>query len=441
MSENENGREPSPVDQPFEMDLSLQIGKYDIRRQLGKGATGTVYLAVDTFSGKEVALKVIEPEVFKDPEFGAVYRSQFLNEASLAGKLKHPHIVSILDAVVQEDSGHIAMEVVGGGDLSQHVATDTLLPVADVLQIGFKCCGALAYAFNEGIVHRDIKPANIMIAQGTEVKIADFGAALLRKAQSVQTASIGSPYYMSPEQLEEAPLTHHSDMYCLGVVLYELLTGQRPFMADSLEMLVQKILHQQAAPPSSLRPTLPKEIDRVVLRALGKKPEFRYETWADFALALSDVGKLVLPPDSIMDSEKYVALKRVEMLSNLSDAELWELTNAGGWTRVAAKQAIVRENEPGKSFFFLAQGQVKVTLEGHLLNTISEGESFGEMAYIRGGVMPRHATVESMTGILLAEFEPDALDQMSLGAQLQLTRALVRNLVDRLELANARLAK
>jgi serine/threonine protein kinase len=423
------------------MDLSLQIGKYDIRRQLGKGATGTVYLAVDTFSGKEVALKVIEPEVFRDPEFGAVYRSQFLNEASLAGKLKHPHIVSILDAVVQEDSGHIAMEVVGGGDLSQHVSANTLLPVADVLQIGFKCCGALAYAFNEGIVHRDIKPANIMIAQGTEVKIADFGAALLRKAHAVQTASIGSPYYMSPEQLEEAPLTHHSDMYCLGVVLYELLTGRRPFEADSLQMLVEKILHQQAAPPSSVRPSLPKEIDRVVLRAMGKKPEFRYETWADFALALSDVGKLVLPPDAIMDSEKYVGLKRVEMLANLSDAELWELTAAGRWTRIAAKQAIVRENEPGKSFFFLAQGQVKVTLDGHLLNTISEGESFGEMAYIRGGVMPRHATVESMTSILLAEFDPEALDQMSLGAQLQLTRALVRNLVDRLDLANARLTK
>ena len=429
------------MEQPFEMDLSLQIGKYDIRKQLGKGATGTVYLAVDTFSGKEVALKVIEPEVFKDPEFGAVYRSQFLNEASLAGKLKHPHIVSILDAVVQEDSGHIAMEVVGGGDLSQHVTAETLLPVADVLQIGFKCCGALAYAFNEGIVHRDIKPANIMIAHGTDVKIADFGAALLRKAHAVQTASIGSPYYMSPEQLEEAPLTHHSDMYCLGVVLYELLTGQRPFTADSLQMLVQKILNQQPAPPSSLRPSLPKEIDRVVMRALGKKPELRYETWADFALELSNVGKLVLPADAIMDSEKYVALKRVEMLQNLSDAELWELTQAGAWSRIAAKQAIIRENEPGKSFFFLAQGQVKVTLDGHLLNTIGEGESFGEMAYIRGGEMPRHATVESMTAILLAEFDPEALALMSLGAQLQLTRALVRNLVDRLELANARLAK
>jgi len=429
------------VDQSFESDLSLQIGKYDILRQLGKGATGTVYLSVDTFSGKEVALKVIEPEVFRDPQFGAVYRSQFLNEASLAGKLKHPHIVAILDAVVQEDSGHIAMEAVLGGDLSQHVSADTLLPVADVLQIGFKCCGALAYAFNEGIVHRDIKPANIMIAQGTEVKIADFGAALLRKAQSVQTASIGSPYYMSPEQLEEAPLTHHSDMYCLGVVLYELLTGQRPFQAESLQMLVEKILHQQAAPPSSLRPALPQEIDRVVLRAMAKKPEFRYATWAEFALALSDVGKLVLPPEAIMDSEKYVGLKRVEMLANLSDAELWELSAAGNWTRIAAKQAIIRENEPGKSFFFLAQGQVKVTLDGHLLNTIGEGESFGEMAYIRGGEMPRHATVESMTPILLAEFDPEALGQMSVGAQLHLTRALVRNLVDRLDLANARLAK
>ena len=425
----------------FELDLSLQIGKYDIRKQLGKGATGTVYLAVDTFSGNEVALKVIEPEVFKDPEFGSVYRSQFLNEASLAGKLKHPHIVGILDAVVQEDSGHIAMEVVSGGDLSQHVSADTLLPIADVLQIGFKCCGALAYAFNEGIVHRDIKPANIMIAHGTDVKIADFGAALLRKAQAVQTASIGSPFYMSPEQIEEAPLTHHSDMYCLGVVLYELLTGQRPFTADSLEMLAQKVLHQDPAPPSSLRPGLPQEIDRVVLRALGKKPQFRYETWADFALELSNVGKLVLPSDAIMDSEKFVALKRVDMLANLSDAEVWELTHAGHWTRVAAKQAIIRENEPGKSFFFLAQGQVKVTLEGHLLNTIGDGESFGEMAYIRGGEMPRHATVESMTAILLAEFAPEALAKMSLGAQLQLTRALVRNLVDRLELANARLAK
>src|SRR5215831_638995 len=135
------------------MDLTLQVGKYEVQKHLGKGATGTVYLAKDTFSGREVALKTIEPEVFRDPEFGTVYRTQFLNEASLAGKLKHPHIVGILDAVVGDDSGYIAMELVTGGDLSQHARLDKLLPVPDVLQIGFKCCGALDYAYREGIVH------------------------------------------------------------------------------------------------------------------------------------------------------------------------------------------------------------------------------------------------------------------------------------------------
>jgi len=429
------------ADQTFELDLSLQVGKYDIRRQLGKGATGTVYLAVDTFTGEEVALKVIEPEVFRDPQFGTVYRTQFLNEASLAGKLRHPHIVAILNAVVQEDSGHIAMECVMGGDLSQHATPDTLLPVADVLQMIFKCCGALEYAFKEGIVHRDIKPANIMIAQGTNVKIADFGAALLRKTPAVQTASIGSPYYMSPEQMEDKPLTHHSDMYCLGVALYELLTGHKPFQADTLEGLVHRVMNENPAPPSSVRPDLPKEIDGVVLRAMAKKPEQRFETWGEFAAELSKLVSVVLPPDAISDSEKFVALKRVEMLSVLSDAELWELANAGNWKRAGARQTIIRENDPGKSFFFLAHGQVRVTRHGRLLNTIDERECFGEMAYIRGGELPRHATVESVSDILIAEFEPDALATMSLGAQYYLMRALVRNLVDRLELANTRLVR
>jgi eukaryotic-like serine/threonine-protein kinase len=426
---------------PFELDLKLQVGKYDIRKLLGKGATGTVYLAVDTFSGKEVALKTIEPEVFRDPEFGTVHRTQFLAEASLAGKLKHPHIVAILDAVVLEDSGYIAMELVTGGDLSQHAVAGRLLPVADVLQIGFKCCGALEYAHREGIVHRDLKPANILVARGTEVKISDFGAALLRKTQAIQTASMGSPAYMSPEQVEHKPLTYHSDMYSLGVVLYELLTGRKPFMADTIEALVQKILRQDPPLPSTLRSGVPKSVDAIVLRALGKKPEHRYKTWAEFALELSSAVKLVVPAEVIPDSEKYVALKRVEMLIGLSDAELWEMVSAGNWMRVTPKKVLMRENDEGTSFFFLARGQVKVTRQGRLLNMVDEREFFGEMAYIRGAKSPRHATVESMTELLLAEFEPDAVVKMSEGAQLHLTRALVRNLADRLELANTRLGR
>ena len=429
------------ADNTFEMDLSLQIGKYEVVKLLGKGTTGTVYHAKDTFSGREVALKTIEPEVFRDPEFGTVYRAQFLNEASLAGKLKHPHIVGILDAVVQENSGYIAMELVTQGDLSQYVKAGKLLPVADVLQIGFKCCGALDYAYKEGIVHRDIKPANLMMAQGTDVKIADFGAAVLRKSQVVQTASMGSPFYMSPEQIENKELTFHSDMYSLGVVLYELLTGHKPFTAGSMEMLLLKIQQQEPAPPTKLNAALPKELDAIVLRAFAKTPEQRYPTWAEFAAALSGISEKVLPPGVISDSEKYIALKKVPMLAGLSDAELWEIARAGKWSEVPAMKTIVKENEKGQSFFLVGRGQVKVTKGGRLLNTLDARECFGEMAWIRGGEMPRHATVEAVTELLLVEFEPAALAEMSISAQLHLTRALVRNLVERLELANMRIAR
>ena len=424
----------------FTLDLSLQVGKYDVQKLLGKGATGTVYLAKDTFSGKEVALKTIEPEVFRDPEFGTVYRSQFLNEASLAGKLRHPHIVAILDAVVEADSGYIAMEIVNGGDLAQFVKPDKLLPVEDVLQIGFKCCGALDYAFSQGIVHRDIKPANIMIVQGTDVKIADFGAAFLRKSQAVQTAAMGSPFYMSPEQIEGKELTLHSDMYSLGVVLYELLTGRRPFVADSLDGLVKKILTETPAPPSSLRKGLPKDIDMAMLRLLGKRPEHRFSTWNELAIELSRLGTLVLPPDAIPDSQKFVALKRVPMLANLSDAEIWELARAGKWSRVPRATNIVREGEQGTGFFFAAKGEVKIVRGGRLINMVNSGEFFGEMAYIWGGELPRHATADAMTDLLLAEFAVAEMDKMSTGAQLHLTRALTRNVVDRLVMANERLA-
>jgi serine/threonine protein kinase len=423
------------------MELSLHVGKYEVQKLLGKGATGTVYLAKDTFSGREVALKTIEPEVFRDPEFGAAYRQQFLNEASLAGKLRHPHIMAIFDAVMQEDSGYIAMEYVQGHDLLPHTRPGQLLPVADVLQMGFKCCGALEYAFKEGIVHRDIKPANLMLAQGSDVKILDFGAAYLRKSQVVQSAEMGSPYYMSPEQLQGQELTFHSDMYSLGVVLYELLTGQRPFTADKMEALRRKILQQPPVGPSKLRADLPKEIDGIMLRALAKKPEQRYATWSDFALALSGLGEKALPPGVIPDSEKYGSLKRVPALAGLSDLELWELVRAGTWLRVPTNETIMRENDKGTRLFFLAKGEAKVTRQGRLLNKIYASECFGEMAYIREGGAPRSVTVESVSELLLAAFEPEALDRMSLGAQLYLTRVLVRNLADRLELANKMLGR
>ena len=203
---------------------------------------------------------------------------------------------------------------------------------------------------------------------------------------------------------------------------------------------MDKIVKLPPLPPSEVRAELPKTLDPVIVRALMKAPAQRYPSWNEFALELSKIGQAVQPPGTIPDSEKYVVLKSVPMLSMLSDAEIWELARAGKWMRIQKGRTIVREKERGTSFYFLALGEAKVTRAGRLLNMVGAAEFFGEMAYIAGGEA-RHATVESHTEVLLAEFVPATLEQMSLGAQLQLTRALVRNVSERLALANTRIAR
>ena len=266
------------------------IGKFELKKKLGKGASGTVYLALDTFSGEDVALKVLDPEILSSADVDKTHTKQFMNEASLAGRLSHPHIAAILEAAVHEGEGYIAIEYVPGGDLSQFTSPDKLLPVEDAFEIAFKCCGALDFAFRQGIVHRDIKPANIMVVSGTNIKLVDFGAAYLHKALDTQITDIGSPLYMSPEQIRGQPLGHHSDMFALGVVLYELFTGRRPYDNPAIGELFDMILHMHPVAPSALRPGLSKDVDPILLKMLAKSPAERYPTWAELALDLVRQG-------------------------------------------------------------------------------------------------------------------------------------------------------
>ena len=416
-----------------------QIGKFQLLRVLGKGASATVYLALDTFSGREVALKVLEPEVVQSPDFDRSMTMQFMTEASLAGKLSHPHIASIFEASVSEDSGYIALEYVPGGDLLQFTKPGQLLSVEDAIQVAFKCCGALDYAFRQGIVHRDIKPANIMVVSGTNIKVADFGAAYLRSEKGGRGDVIGSPLYMSPEQATGRPLDYRSDMFTLGVVLFQLFTGQRPFAASTLEGLFAKICGEMPAAPSLFRPELSKEIDGILLQMMAKNPEERYSSWADLALDIAKVGHLSVYQSAIPDSERFFALKQVRLLSELDDANLWELVRSGKWSRVPPRAILVREGEHGESLFFLGSGHAKVTRQGRLLNVLDTGECVGELAYIKGGGILRQATVETMSDVLLVEFEREALDKVSLKCRYQLSLALMHTLADRLALADERL--
>ncbi|MDH5343840.1 MAG: serine/threonine-protein kinase, partial [Betaproteobacteria bacterium] len=421
--------------------MEKSVGKYQLNRLLGKGASSAVYLARDTFSGQEVAVKVINPDRFIDTEFGEVYRVQFQREASLAGKLQHPHIVTIYDAVVTEFEGHIAMEYVSGGDLSAYTSADTLLPVGEVIQTGFKCCSALDYAAREGIVHRDIKPANILLTADRMIKIGDFGAAYLQMQGGTQSLTIGSPAYMSPEQISGLKVDFHSDMYSLAVVLYEMLTARKPFVATNLLKLAQQVVYGKPVPLRELRPEIPEALERAVMKALGKQPLDRYATWAEFALELANLGRLSVFKKSVPDSDKFQALRRVVMLKALDDAELWELVHAGRWQRLPPRSTLISERTNGDSLFFLAEGQAKVTQNGRLLHVASAGEWFGEMSYIRGDNAPRQATVESLTEVVIGEFDATALNALRERCQLHFSRALLSTVIERLILADERVAQ
>jgi len=193
--------------------------------------------------------------------------------------------------------------------------------------------------------------------------------------------------------------------------------------------------------PSSIRPEIGSNVDAILLKLLGKKPAERYASWAEAALDLAQAGKLTLSQKEIADSDKFGALRKVPLLQPLNDAEIWELVHAGRWSRVPARQSIVREGENGASLFFLASGRAKVTKQGRLLNLLNSGECFGEMAYVKAGSMPRQATVEAADDVVLGEFDPAMLEKTSTNCRLQLATALLHSMVDRLALANERMAR
>jgi serine/threonine protein kinase len=416
-----------------------RLGKYALQRSLGRGAFGEVYYAIDTFTEKEVAIKMIDSGVLDDPEVGTLSKKQFLSEASLAGKFNHPHIVTILEAVVDDDPGYIAMEFVPGGTLADHLEEGVPFPLERAVEICFKCCGALDYAARHGIVHRDLKPANIMVVEGSDIKLTDFGAAWFRHSQVTQIADIGTPLYESPEQIGGQSLTSQSDMFSLGVLFYQMLTGVRPFRASTITVLFDKILKEDPEPPSRLNPALPPRIDDIVLRALRKDPAERYATWAEFALDLADVGRLSVFANTIPDSERFSSLRRMPVLKTFSDAELWELVKAGKWSRLPARRVVLREGDEGSSMFFLADGELQVTKGGRLLNIIDAGECFGEMACILAGAMPRHATLTAASDVTVVEFERDVLDTLSESCRMRFAKVLLKVLVERVALADSRI--
>jgi eukaryotic-like serine/threonine-protein kinase len=309
---------------------TLFDGRYRIVRKLGSGGMANVYLAEDEDLGRRVAIKILNERYANDE----LFIERFRREAKSAAALSHPNIVSVYDRGEAEGTYYIAMEVIEGRSLKELIMTRGPLPIPQALAYTHEILEALRFAHRHGIIHRDIKPHNILI--GERLKVTDFGIARAGASQMTEAGSImGTAQYLSPEQARGAPVTAASDLYSVGIVLYEMLTGKVPFTGDSAIEIAMKHLNEAPKPPSKIRPEIPEELDAVVLRALAKNPEDRYQTAEDFSEDLHRVeAGLPLAPET---SEAATAL--------LTGAAV-PLASDGGSTEVLAGTAVTRPQGP-----------------------------------------------------------------------------------------------
>jgi serine/threonine protein kinase len=424
-----------------------RVGKYEVKRLLGKGATGSVYLAADPFGQRDVAIKVLE-SLSSDVEEARRQLRFFQNEAALAGKLRHPHIVSILDAGLEDASGseplrYLVMEVVDGPPLTRYCNGGGLLEPRQAVEIAYKCCKALEFANTLGVVHRDIKPANILTkvinAGALDIKVSDFGAAQLARSDVTQVTGVGSPAYMSPEQVRGEEIDFRTDMFSLGGVLYHLLTGRRPFDGAGTYQLIEHIVETDPEPPSRRREGLPADVDEVVLRALGKARDARYASWDEFAEALAQLLGEARSSTGLSDAEKFSASRRLSFFKRFSDVDLWEAVRASQWELHPAGAVLLQEGSPDEHFHVLASGLLKVTQRGKLLNAVSPGECVGEMAYARRDGQARSATVTAMEPSWTMRLRVDDVDGLSDSTRGRFTEAFLAIMAERLAMLGGRL--
>jgi serine/threonine protein kinase len=333
------------------------------------------------------------------------------------------------------------MEYVDGPTLEHFCHVTNLLPVDRIVEIAFKCSLALEFAHRHGIIHRDIKPANILVGAQGDIKISDFGVALHSGGDHTHLQGVGSPAYMSPEQVQDKDLSHQTDIYSLGVVLYQLLTGKLPFVAANKASLLYQILNIEPSPPSTHRTDIPQQLDKVVLRALSKDPRDRHQTWGEFSRELTQTYRhLELPPDSISDTEKFNAIKALGFFRGFRDVEIWETVRIGAFRRIQPEKIIIREGDVGENFYVIAAGRAQVTKANNALNVLEAGDCFGEILYFEDTKAKRVTTISSLTPLTVIEIKAVALQKATDACQKQFNQAFLRILIERLSVASDRLS-
>jgi serine/threonine protein kinase len=415
-------------------DLPDRIGKYVIINEVGQGSSGRVYLTHDPYYGRDVAIKVYNSEAEEDEQKARVTRKMFFNEAQMMGRLQHPNILPIYDAGEENGDYYVVTEHVHGArTLAAYCKPDNLLRVDDVVEIIFKCAKALHYAHGRGVIHRDIKPSNIMLTLDNDVRIIDFGIALVTDSDVSRIEGIaGSPSYMSPEQVQSAEITPQSDLYSLGAVMYELLTGFRPFRANSLSKLLHQIVYATPPPIHTLRTDISEDLEELVSKALQKEPKDRFSNGLELAGKLTQVFQTLRSQNEKIDKqERFDALRKLEFFHDFSHSEIWELLRASEWCQYQAADEIIREGEMDDRFYIIVTGDVVVQSGRREMGTIGAGQGFGETSYVRGA--RRTATIAAKTPVTLLRVSSTLLEQASSSCQLRFNKVFLRSLIERLQ--------
>jgi serine/threonine protein kinase len=416
----------------FDLQNIKTIGRYQILKQLGQGSVGAVYLGKDPYIERQVAIKVYRLPNDTGPEEIEAYKKSFFVEAQSAGRLMHPNIVTIYDADLQQDFCYITMEYIDGSTLEKFCKPDNLLPVERVLKIIFNVCKGLEYAHQNEVIHRDIKPSNIILSLSGQVKITDFSIAYIKRGHSTLVKGLfGSPSYMSPEQVKEEFITERNDIFSLGSVLYELLTGKKAFEGENEYSIMFKIVNNDPPPILELKPELPKIFGDICNKALAKDPSQRYQCSMDFAydlrLALRSLKEI---PKETHESELLSYIKDLPFFSTFAENQIDQILSACDLVKVEKSKTIIQEGEIDDSFYILISGQVVVQTGSEEVAVLEKGQCFGEMAYLTGEA--RSATIITKEECILLKISSTLLNGLPEDIQLLFFKNFTQTIIKRL---------
>ncbi len=411
--------------------LPEKLGRYHVLDLVARGSMGVVYTAFDPLAEVDVAIKVFSLDECMDEETESFARKQFYKEARIARVLDHPNVLRVLDA--GEDDGHpyIVMEYVEGGrTLTAHCKPPHLLPVSAVATIIYRIANALDYVHRCGVIHQDIKPTNIMLMPDGDVKIADFGISKRFYDEATHMHIMASPRFMSPEQARGESVTNQTDLYSLGAVLFELLTGRAVFSARSLHALMCKTIEEEPPRLRELRPDVPEALEIILQTALEKNLDRRYRLGREMASDLLAVFAEIEGPTPISAGKKFETLRELRFFDGFSDSELEEIVQASRWAAYTPGDKIVASTETDTSLFIVVSGEVVFIREQRKFLTIPRGHCFGDAA--DGPSPKRRSSIVAETAVSLLELNPVRMARLSDSCQQRLYEVFLRVLIHRL---------